>query len=720
MALPLTLALNYKGEAASWVLLSVAETFLLILVVFPKAHIPDVGTGIIGAMLPLADMLLAMSATRAFRRPWHHNTQAWSLNAILKQKGSHFQKLRFCLDAAGQTWGILAQTSSIALMVMLPCLKLSGEIADIGFNSYVLGNHHFLGRITAVSTLQFAWLLVFSVIATNATSVSISGLQTTLHSILVAVVYHNSLTTRHWINLSLCWVLFLARLLQKPYDNQGFAIGGRNTRRVVRKIFLGTVLYGALYQGSITIEEYLESGAIALPFIDENLPSHHSNVTLPMTETWEHAGEIRDGYLGKRLNAETTLNWEEILSTCKDSRDGYGVEDIARCLSYLSTAQSEYLNTTQSEIKQQPVNLPAIKAKIKETTANLMHKDSHKASKVKMDACNGELFTYHSYWAGRATWRVELFIKAFLYTQNLACSRLWIWLDTDIEPEALDKMLYHDALFQRFWGLLEEGYISLKTWKIPQRVPLPRLNHTISTQIAVSRQQTNGMAAAEVTDGIVEDASGDSWFIPDPLYKVYSTPTQISDFVRFVVLHLHGGVYLDMDVLLLRDLRPLLLPDPSSSQPNTQPAWAEQWVEHAENPGDYNTAVLSLPSNSSLSSYLLLGGKRMGMNYHPRVLGLMLWKDRRNGELAMLHNAIFDPLVTNLRRKKTSICTVPCHKNFEAAFMEDIEEPQNEWSNFNPTANEVDDDVRSKAAPNRTMENFFNGAFAYHIHNQVR
>ena len=83
----------------------------------------------------------------------------------------------------------------------------------------------------------------------------------------------------------------------------------------------------------------------------------------------------------------------------------------------------------------------------------------------------------------------------------------------------------------------------------------------------------------------------------------------------------------------------------------------------------------------------------------------------------MLHNAVFDPLVTNLRRKGSEVCTVPCHKNFKSAFMRVVEEPEYEWSNYHGPR--VDDRMGTWPPTNRTLSNFFRGAWAYHIHNQV-
>ena len=329
------------------------------------------------------------------------------------------------------------------------------------------------------------------------------------------------------------------------------------------------------------------------------------------------------------------------------------------------------------------------------------------ASATSIGVCPGEIVSFHVYWTGPATWRFELFVKAYLYTQNLPCSRLWIWLDEDLHPGAVETILCSDPVFARFLPLVHRGDITIKPWKFPSRIPIPK--DTIAentTGLYITPHSSPNEDETFISSELLLDANNDTYLaIPPTLGTI--TPVQISDAVRFIVLHLHGGIYLDMDVLLLRDMRPLLLP---------HRAFAEQWVERCP-PSAYNTAVISLPANSSLSSYLLRGGVRMGMNFHPLVIGRMMWWEGRNEELAMLQNAVFDPLVTNLRRKGSDVCTVPCHKNFESAFMRVVEEPEFEWSNYHGPR--VDGRMGTWPPNNRTLANFFRGAWAYHIHNQV-
>ena len=221
-------------------------------------------------------------------------------------------------------------------------------------------------------------------------------------------------------------------------------------------------------------------------------------------------------------------------------------------------------------------------------------------------------------------------------------------------------------------------------------------------------------------------------------------------------------------------MRPLLLPK--------EHAFAERWAAHPH-PGDYNTAIMSLSANSSLSSYLLYGGIRMGVNFHPRVLGRMAWKDGRDQEFKMFETAAFDPIWTEFNWDREGRCTVPCIRDYSAVFKGKIGGVKDEWESYDgPQLDRVDlKDVQPKefkmavnssalvprqdnvpasaAAPtshhgdhpdsfqatldeeaelrkagvisdyvlaedkyppnNRTLENFFRGAWTYHIHNQV-
>lgn len=90
-------------------------------------------------------------------------------------------------------------------------------------------------------------------------------------------------------------------------------------------------------------------------------------------------------------------------------------------------------------------------------------------------------------------------------------------------------------------------------------------------------------------------------------------------------------------------------------------------------------------------------------------------KDNRNkGGLIMLENGFFDPATAwFFGKEETGQCTVPCILDFGDVFKAlPIDE---EWSGFHGERIEG----VLEGGNNRTLQNFFRGAWAYHIHNQV-
>ena len=698
-------------------MLAFAGGFALVIAAIPLACPPGLVNGSLGVILSCFDASLAIIAG------WVSRRQCGESHHLVLGSPSHSQEtlaptsILSYVPIVRETIRTVSKASIFATAVLFPLVPLSGEVQNISRNCYVLSDPPFWCRMIAGVSLQATWLLFYFLIALKASPFTMTFLQIPLCSVVTAVIYHKKLSPQGWINLSLCWIFCLVRAFQRSDESTpAKAKSNRNYYAFFRKAFLSIVLYGAIYQGSYTLEEYIATGTISLPVFGLLDSKYQIEQNLTAIELPDHSHNIRDDYLGPRPIPETYANIGQLMSNCADFVGATGVEDIVQCLAYLNSSEKEYFISPLADKVQQNSSKPRWRSQQK----------SGEPPVTKQGTCTGKDILYHTYWTGPATWRFELFIKAYLYSQNLSCSRLWIWLDTDIDANVVDKMLFHNALFQRFHRILDENYIILKRWSIPERIPLPHSSKADSSNPHTASETT-------VAENVIRSASGELYLVPDQLYKTVSNPTKVSDLVRFVVLHLHGGVYLDLDVLLLRDLRPLLLPNPSSED-QSQPAWAEQWVERSSNPGDYNTAVLSLPANSSLSSFLLRGGARMGMNFHPKIIGRLLCKDGRAGELAKFHTAVFDPLVTNLRRKGTRVCTVPCHKNFQSSFMDAVDEPENEWSNYHGEpvvagAGDEDDGVSTGAvaengvevgATNRTMENFFRGAFAYHIHNQVR
>jgi hypothetical protein len=471
----------------------------------------------------------------------------------------------------------------------------------------------------------------------------------------------------------------------------------------------------------------------------------------------------KDDFLGSRPGVDTIANLTKLVEECRGSYEKIEkMPYVQDCLNYLNHGEKEYFHTPPrgERASEQPPNLAEyLNADGADNT--LAKFPSYKAaSKDSMGRCNGPIVPYHTYWTGPATWRVELFIKSYFHTQNIPCSRLWIWLDGDRDKSALEKMMNHDPMFKKFLPFVERGDIVLKTWHFPSRVPLPKGDNTDGVGYYKNPGKPNSKNETVVADGLVRDGNGQEWLIVTEK-KMTFLPVAVSDAVRFVILHLYGGAYFDMDVIMLRDMRPLLIGD--------QHSFAERWGGHPS-PGDYNTAIMSLTANSTLSSYLLRGGVRMGLNFHPRVIGVMAVKDHRNKEFHMLETAAFDPIWTEFNSDRLGECSIPCFHDYGQIFKGKNGFPlKDEWeayqgeplklaspkgrAHFWEMKREVtadaeersdeaqtnaviasvatyDRDALSKAEykidedsyppTNRTMENFFRGAWTYHIHNQVR
>jgi hypothetical protein len=158
-------------------------------------------------------------------------------------------------------------------------------------------------------------------------------------------------------------------------------------------------------------------------------------------------------------------------------------------------------------------------------------------------------------------------------------------------------------------------------------------------------------------------------------------------------------------------------------------------------------------------------------------LGRMAWKENRDQEFLMLETAAFDPIWTEFNWDREGRCTVPCLRDYGAAFKGREGALKDEWESYDgpqlkaidlseaqpselrkrgrednehapasaaaPTSKSehvdsfqatLDEEVELRQAGvvadyvlsedkfppnNRTLENFFRGAWTYHIHNQV-
>jgi len=253
-----------------------------------------------------------------------------------------------------------------------------------------------------------------------------------------------------------------------------------------------------------------------------------------------------------------------------------------------------------------------------------------------------------------------MMIKSFMFTQPLQCSKLYVWLDDT-------TMSLEENPHARPFLLFSPKFIEFKNWD--------------------TEEQLNN-------DPIYE-----GWQFT---YKNKRRSVSFSDMVRFVVLQRYGGIYVDADVLLLRDLRPFY---------QTDFEFSYQW-SYKE---DYNTAILRLRANSTTTRMAIEGAMKNRMKFHPFSIKKYFTnvenptKDDVNPYLYMLPVVLFDPLWLKRDSKQQNSILTP---NIRAWY--DVFNPElslNEFINVDP----------EDATPHlRKVDGFFPGAFTYHWHNNWR
>ena len=636
-------------------------------------------------------------------------------------------------------WLTLRYTSLFSAVLLLPIVLVSGEIDNMSRNCYFF-QVKFLWLLIAGTGASSWGLLILTFLTARAASPVATNVLVVVGSVFqLAVMSHFGMAAYSWGGVGFyCFQMLISRVRKSFIDVPKHA---RSDGIVSRVLLFTAVLWATTY---LLVHLYQNGSMDPRIGSASHLGVDRAARTNP-PQSWinrpESTVEANDDYLGPRPHVDTVAKTSYMVQRCRKMyEEADTLHDGLDCLVWLSKAEDEYFSLPEegrraSEQDPRQAEYADADGHGRTEPRYPSPQSATPISKSSTGTCAGPIIPFHVYWTGPATWRVELFIKSYLYTQNLPCSRLWLWVDCDRNAKALEQMLTKDPMFERFLPFVEQGQILVNEWRFPLRMPLPNtLNRTEAQRFYKQAGAPNEEGVRAVADGVVEDRSGQQW-LQLPLERINFSPVVVSDAVRFVVLHSHGGLYCDLDILLLRDMRPLLLPDPETGHH----AFAEQWAALAH-PSDYNTAVISLTANSTLSSYLLHGGVRMGLNFHPRAIGLMAWKDGRNDELLMIDTAAFDPLLTDLNQFEGRPCTVPCHKNYKVAFEGTPEAAKDEWRSYQgrqleeiPGGRREGDGTQTdqnntlgyvleedRYPPNnRTLENFFRGAFTYHIHNQV-
>jgi len=411
---------------------------------------------------------------------------------------------------------LLQQTVLIAVIILTPLLLFSGELSHISRNCYFLRVPRFWIFLFGGGAFRSVLLISSALFIMSTSALSFIIFIVLVEVSQVALLTYSKLLFSQWLALALClptgsWVYWLNLSSSTTSTATSENPGDSEESRKCRGSFQKDIVQSAIRVAALII---LMSGCIQIlskhgpqPISSEKSPISYSRGT-PIL------GILRgtDAYLGQRPNISAVADLPMLIEECRGTYEHLeNIYDINRCLDYLSTKQDKYLST--------PVHMAGhLHAHLhKNTESDSIILDHSNIVTVTdnsnsiTDKCKGPIIPYHIWWTGLPTWRIELFIKSYFYTQNLACSKLWIWVNTDHHPGAMDAWLRYPR-FQRFMPLVFCGDIILKEWKLPPRVPLPpNLDELDSARYYTHHGTPTAPGERLVADSIVRDSTGQEW-----------------------------------------------------------------------------------------------------------------------------------------------------------------------------------------------------------------
>ncbi|GJJ72640.1 hypothetical protein EMPS_04998 [Entomortierella parvispora] len=186
---------------------------------------------------------------------------------------------------------------------------------------------------------------------------------------------------------------------------------------------------------------------------------------------------------------------------------------------------------------------------------------------------------FHIFWRGPISDKLSLAAHAFLFTQPLDRSRLHLWIDSSDFPGGKPENYAKNPFSQDLVLDPIRQYVKIHPWhQVEQEsfaFPPPPPSQSSENTDSVESTMTEGLTM-KVNDVV--------------------PPVALSDEARFLILHRYGGMYLDADVLLLKDMSPFY---------DAGVEFAYEW----SNTEMYNTAVLRMNKGSSVAKRILEAAK---------------------------------------------------------------------------------------------------------------
>ena len=267
---------------------------------------------------------------------------------------------------------------------------------------------------------------------------------------------------------------------------------------------------------------------------------------------------------------------------------------------------------------------------------------------------------FHMFWAGPFTDKPYMAMLAFLFTQNTGLNldkpssdtsvcrpQLWLWIsrgpiDAIPDPHAREDVLdelRHNAWAAPFLHPRFRDLIHFNLWNTTEQLDSTFELKDDWRQYG-SRFLFSGGAPPKEPPGkkVGSDVSLDGK--TKETFRTYNKmPVILSDLVRFVLCHRYGGVYLDVDMLFLRDWEELW-------------GWGGSFSYRWSHEDRYNTAVLRLRKGSALGTFLLRTALFNNLDFHPTTVSRYLKEARLDKLLYRVPDALFDPGWLNTDSKK--------------------------------------------------------------------
>ncbi|KAF9926820.1 hypothetical protein FBU30_003674 [Linnemannia zychae] len=188
---------------------------------------------------------------------------------------------------------------------------------------------------------------------------------------------------------------------------------------------------------------------------------------------------------------------------------------------------------------------------------------------------------FHIFWRGPITDKLSLSSFSFLFTQPLDRSHLHLWIDSADLPNGAPEDYTKNKFAAPMVTAPLNQFITIHAWDQAAEIAFsyptdPSVQSDENTKNGINNKKSGQEPGSSTTDPV--------------------KPVALSDEARFLILNRHGGIYLDADVLLLKDMSPFF---------DSGYEFAYEW----SSTGMYNTAILRLFPNSSVARRILDGAK---------------------------------------------------------------------------------------------------------------